>query len=164
MKKVLILLIAVPLLAFNMHKFYVSMCEVEYVPDKASVQIIIGFFIDDIELALNEAYGQSFKLDTPDEQENSDEYLEKYLNTHLQLKLNGAPESYQYIGKEYDLDLVRFYLEITDIESLDIFELENTCLIQQFDDQKNIIKLKVKNFHKTFYLDKKKHNCLLKFQ
>ena len=140
------------------------MCEVEYVPEKASVQIIIGFFIDDIELALKEAYGVNFKLDTPDEQKNSDEYLKKYLNTHLQLKLNGASESYHYIGKEYDLDLVRFYLEITDIESLDVFELENTCLIQQFDDQKNIIKLKVKNFHKTFYLDKKNHNCLLKFQ
>lgn len=139
------------------------MCEVEYVPEKESVQIIIGFFIDDIELALNESYNLDFNLDTPDEHKKSDLYLEKYLDNNLQLKINGELEAHTYIGKEYDLDLVRFYLEISDIKSFDIFELKNTCLIQQFDDQKNIIKLKIKNFHKTFYLDKKKYNCMLKF-
>ena len=139
------------------------MCEVEYVPEKESVQIIICFFIDDIELALNESYNLEFNLDTPDEHKKSDLYLEKYLDNNLQLKINGELEAHTYIGKEYDLDLVRFYLEISDIKSFDIFELKNTCLIQQFDDQKNIIKLKIKNFHKTFYLDKKKYNCMLKF-
>ena len=121
------------------------------------------FFIDDMELALSDAYNINFKLDTPEERDDTDEHLEKYLNAHLKFKLNGNQASYQFIGKEYDFDLVRFYLEITDIEMLDVFELKNTCLIQQFDDQKNIVKLKVKNFHKTFYLDSKKHNCLLKF-
>jgi hypothetical protein len=138
------------------------MCEVEYVEEKKSLQIIIGFFLDDLELTLNNKYDEVFYLDSPKEPQNIDIFLEEYLNNNLSLKINGVKKKFAYIGKEYDLDLVRFYLEISDVDSLDIFELTNTCLIEDFDDQKNIIKLKVKNFHKTFYLDKEKYNCLLK--
>lgn len=139
------------------------MCEVEYMPEQKTVQIIIGFFIDDLELTLNNAHKIKFNLDTPDEHSNSDDYLKKYLQDNLQLKINGELQPFEYVGKEYDLDLVRFYLEISDINSLEVFELKNTCLLTDFEDQKNIIKLKVKDYHKTFYLNKEKHNCLLKF-
>ena len=74
-----------------------------------------------------------------------------------------AKFNHLYIGKEYDGDIVRFYLEINSIKVLKSIEVTNNILIQEFDNQKNIVKIKVKDFNKTFYLNKSNDKSLLKF-
>ena len=163
LKKYIFLLLFMPLMAFSVHKYYVSLCEIEYKKEKESIQIIIGFFIDDIELTLNKDYKTSLKIATKDEFSDIDTYFESYLNNNFKLIVNSKPANYQYIGKEYDDDIVRFYLEITAIKNLYSLEITNTCLIRDFEDQQNIIKINANKKHKTFYLDKKTHKGLLKF-
>lgn len=162
-QKYLLLLLIVPLLAFSVHKYYISLCEVEYVEEKQSVQIIISHFIDDLELTLNNEGQKNLFLTTDKEVKNSNEIFETYLNKHLKFTINNKPAHYQFIGKEYDDDLVRFYLEIPNIQKLNALEIENTCLVKDFEDQQNIIKIKVKKFNKTFYLTKSNVKGLLKF-
>lgn len=162
-QKVLLIAVVLPFFSFTMHKYYVSLCEVEYLPEREVMQISLGLFIDDIELTLNKDYGKTLKLATPQEAENIDEMYLKYLNEHFRLVLNGTATPYTYIGKEYDDDIVRFYLEVPNLSELNSFEVYNRCLLRDFDDQLNIIKLKVKNYHKTFYLSKKNDKGLLKF-
>ena len=157
------ILLLVPLFAFTMHKYYISLCEVEYVEEKQSVQIILSQFIDDLEVTLNKEQKKSLKLATKKEPLNIDVIYEEYLNNHLKFTINGKQAHYQFIGKEYDDTMVKFYLEITNITKLQTFEIENTCLFKDFDEQQNIIKLKVKKFNKTFYLTKKNVKGLLKF-
>jgi hypothetical protein len=146
-----------------MHKYYVSLCEVEYLEEKKSIQIIVGYFIDDLELTLNKDFNTTLNIDTKKEIEGVDSYFEKYLIDHLEFKINGDSMTYDYVGKAYDLDVVRFYLEITDIKELKSFEIRNTALLRDFSDQKNIIKIKVKNFHKTLYLNNENYKGLLNF-
>ena len=160
--KYLILFFSIPLFAFTLHKYYISLCEIEYVEEQKSIQIIIGLFIDDIELTLNKEHKTKFYLASENEVENIDDYYKKYLKDHLKFIINETPESFQFIGKEYDDDIVRFYLEISDINKLSSIEIMNTCLFKDFNDQQNIIKIKVNNLHKSFYLNKKNANCLLK--
>ena len=53
MKKVIILLLVLPLLlSFTLHKYYVALTEIEYREDTQSVQMIMNVFMDDIELSL----------------------------------------------------------------------------------------------------------------
>ncbi len=163
-KNYLILLLFIPLMSFSVHKYYVSLCEIEYVKEKESIQIIIGFFIDDIELTLNKDYNTSLKIATKNEDSDIETYFKSYLNTNLNLKVNNNPVTHNYIGKEYDDDIVRFYLEITDVKKLNSIEVKNTCLIRDFQDQQNIIKIYANQKHKTFYLDNKTLKGLLKFQ
>ena len=132
-QKYLLLLLIVPLLAFSVHKYYISLCEVEYVEEKKSVQIIISHFIDDLEISLNNEGHKNLFLATNKEVKNSNEIFEAYLNNHLKFTINNKPAHYQFIGKEYDDDLVRFYLEIPNIQKLTSIEVENTCLIKDFD-------------------------------
>jgi len=160
----LILLISIPLLAFTIHKYYISLCEVEYIPEKQSVQIIISHFIDDLEISLNNEGQKNLFLATNKEVKNSNQIFEAYLNKHLKFTINNKETTYQYIGKEYDDDLVRFYLEIPNIQKLNSIVVENTCLIKDFEDQQNIIKIKVKKFNKTLYLTKNNVKGLLNFQ
>ena len=102
-------------------------------------------------------------LATPDEAPNIDKYYEKYLNKHFKIVVNDRAESYEYIGKEYDNDVVRFYLEVTNVEQLNSLEIINTALFRDFEDQQNIIKINVKKFHKTFYLNRNNDKGMLNF-
>ena len=162
-KKIIVILLVLPLFAFTMHKYYVSLCEIEYLKEKQSIQITLGVFIEDLEVLLNKNSGKQLNLASKTEIANVDDYYKKYLNEHLQISANDKNQLYKYIGKEYDGDIVRFYLEITDIKELKSIEITNNILINEFPDQKNIVKIKVKDFNKTFYLNKSNDKSLLKF-
>ena len=162
-KKIIVILLVIPLFAFTMHKYYVSLCEIEYLKEKQSIQITLGVFIEDIEVSLNKNTGKQLNLASKTEVANVNDYYKKYLNEHLQISVNGKNQLFKYIGKEYDGDIVRFYLEITDIKELKSIEVFNNILTEDFSDQKNIVKIKVKDFNKTFYLNKSNNKSLLKF-
>lgn len=163
LKNIIIILLALPLFAFTMHKYYVSLCEIEYLKEKQSIQITLGVFIEDIEFTLNKTSGKQLNLASKTEVGNIDDYYKKYLQEHLQISVNGKNQLFKYIGKEYDGDIARFYLEITDIKELKSIEVFNNILTEDFIDQKNIVKIKVKDFNKTFYLNKSDLKSLLKF-
>ncbi len=162
-KKIIVILLVLPLFAFTMHKYYVSLCEIEFIKEKQSLQIILGLNIEDLEFTLNKNSKKKLNLASNIEVENIDVYYKKYLNEHLQISVNGINQSYKYIGKEYDGDIMRFYMEIIDIKELKSIEVFNNILTADFSDQKNIIKIKVKDFNKTFYLTKSNYKSLLKF-
>jgi len=162
-KKIIVILLVFPLFAFTMHKYYVSLCEIEYLKEKQSIQITLGVFIEDLEVSLNKNSGKQLNLASKTEVVNIDDYYKKYLNVHLQISVNGKNQLYKYIGKEYDGDIVRFYLEIIDIKELKSIEVFNNVLTDDFSDQKNIVKIKVNDFNKTFYLNKSNTKSLLKF-
>ena len=149
-------------MAFSLHKYYISLCEIEYVEDKQTVQIILGVFIDDLEVTLNKDQDKKLFLATEKEVLNINKVYEAYLNKHFKVTVNQELKSYNFIGKEYDDDIVRFYLEIPNIKQLNTIAITNTSLFRDFESQQNIIKIKVNKLNKTFYLDKKNANCLLK--
>jgi len=162
-KKIIVILLVLPLFAFTMHKYYVSLCEIEFIKEKQSIQITLGVFIEDLEFTLNKNSGKQLNLGSKIEVGNIDDYYKKYLNEHLQISVNGKNQPYKFIGKEYDGDIVRFYLEINSIKELKSIDVTNNILINEFDNQKNIVKIKVKDFNKTFYLNKSNDKSLLKF-
>lgn len=162
LKKIFVILLVFPLFAFTLHKYYVSLCEIEYLKEKQSVQIILGVFIDDLEFTLNKNSGKQLNLASKTEIVNVDDYYNEYLSEHLLVSINSKNESYKYIGKEYDGDIVKFYLEISNIKEFKSIEITNNILINEFPDQKNIVKIKVKDFNKTFYLNKSNTKSFLK--
>lgn len=161
-KKYFTLILLIPLWAFSVHKYYVSLCEIEYLEEQQSIQIIVGMFIDDLEFTLNKDHAANLNLATPDEDPNIDTLYKKYLNEHFNIVVNDRAESYEFIGKEYDGDVVRFYLEKTHVPELNSLEISNTALLRDFEDQQNIVKIKVKKFHKTLYLSRNNEKGLLK--
>jgi hypothetical protein len=139
------------------------MCEIDYVEDQQSVQIILGLFIDDLAYTLEKNAGGPLHIASNSEVADIDQQYETYLRKHFKITVNEHARNYTYIGKEYDDDIVRFYLEITDVTALKHLAVHNQCLLRDFDSQLNIVKLQVKDFHKTWYLNKKNLKGVINF-
>lgn len=158
-----LLFISVGLLSFNVHKYYLSLTQIKFKEEQKSVQIIINVFMDDIELALNKDYNIDLQLTTKKELKDNDVYFEKYLKDKLQFKINGESKDYNYLGKEYDGDLVFFYLEIENITSITNIEVTNKILTFHFPTQQNLIKSKVGEKNKSVLLTKENANSILNY-
>jgi len=138
--KTLLLLFIIPFFAFSAHKYYLSLTQIKFKEESKSVQIIINVFMDDIELALNKDYNIDLQLTTKNELPKNDVYFEKYLKEKIQFKLDEVSKEFKYIGKEYDGELVYFYLEIENISQLNKIQVVNKILIKHFPEQQNLIK------------------------
>lgn len=163
MKKLVLLLIVIPLLSFSVHKYYVALTEIVHNTKSESVEMIMNVFVDDLEVALNDDFKIDAKLNTPKELKNVDDYIKKYIENHFKVTINDQAKTYTFIGKEYEADIVYFYLEITNIKTLNSIEIENSILTQHFEDQKNLIKVKANNNRKSLFLSKENDKGLLNF-
>ncbi len=161
-KKLFFLLCIVPFFAFTAHKYYLSLTQIEFNSKNKSIEVIINVFIDDIETALNKIHDKEFELDSKNEPKDSDTYFFEYLKKHVNFKIDGKSVSYNYLGKEYDGDIVFFYLEIKNIETIKNIEINNTILLQHFPEQQNLVKSKVNKKHKSVLLTKKEQIATLK--
>jgi len=162
-QKKAILLLIIPLLAFSAHKYYISLTKIDFIETKKTVQITMRFFIDDIENTLQSRYNTKLELATKDENKKANFYLEKYIGQKFKVNINGEEKTHKYLGKEYDNDVVFFYLEIPDIEMIDKIEIQNNMLMETFEEQENYIKLNINHIKKTFILIKANDKEMLKF-
>ena len=162
MKKIAILFLLFTL-AFSSHKYYLSLTQIEYNKDQDSLEVIINVFMDDIEFAINKEYSVDLRLTTKQELEDVDSYFQKYLRKNLRFLVNKELVNYNFIGKEYEGDLVYFYLEVNVSNSPVSLEVYNTILVTYFEQQQNIIKFKNGSERQSKILSKNTNKALLKF-
>ncbi|APZ47652.1 hypothetical protein BW723_15740 [Polaribacter reichenbachii] len=163
LKNTLLLFLIIPLLSFSVHKYYLSLTQINYKPEAKAIQITINVFMDDIETALNKDNNIDLQLTTKKELKNNDIYFENYLKDKLFFKVDNISKNFNYIGKEYDGDLVFFYLEIENIEKVTTIDVTNKILIEHFDEQQNLIKSKVNGKSKSKLLTKEENSVQLKY-
>jgi hypothetical protein len=156
--------ILLPLLAFTtVHKYYVSVTKIEYVKEKESVQIISRIFIDDFEKLLRERYDENIILNSENELSTIDLYIERYLADKLKIDINGKACKFNYLGKEYEDDIVFCYMEIEKIEYIKTFEISNAILLDMFDEQENIVRTNINGKRKSFILNNGNDKDVLNF-
>jgi len=162
--KFCVILFMVPFFAFTaVHKYYISVTQINYVPEKESVQIISRLFIDDFESVLKSNYDDRIVLAGKDEAKTVDAFMDKYLQKHIQIIVNGNPLTFSFIGKAYDGDIVKCYLEVEHVKSIESFSITNGVLFDLQTDQQNIVKMNINSKNKSFILTSDNPNALLKF-
>jgi len=160
--KILIIALILPLFAFTLHKYYLSLVKIEYKTENKSVQITMRIFIDDLQETINKIYEANIELAVSNEVKEVNTLILKYVKDNFEVKINTISQPYQFIGKEYENDVVFLYLEITNVENLESIEIKDSMLMDIYPDQKNIIKLQINEIKKTFLLTAKKDKDLLK--
>ena len=161
--KILFLILVIPLFAFGMHKYYISLTKIDFVEKEKSVQITMRFFIDDIEKTLEGRYKIELELATEEENKNANIYLEKYIASKFEIIIDQKVKSFKFLGKEYENDIVFFYLEITNIEMIKQISVQNRMLFEEFPDQQNFVKTNINKSKKTFILRKENDKEMLNF-
>lgn len=148
----------------SLHKYYVSITQIEYVNEQKAIQITSRIFIDDLESLFKERYDKDLVLSEEKESDIAEFYIEKYLQDKLKININNADTEITYLGKEYENDILFCYLEIENVESIHTIEISNKVLFEKFEDQQNIVRFTKDKNTKSFVLTKDKSSGMLNFE
>lgn len=148
--------------SMTMHKFYVSIYQVDYVPKKKMIQITSRIFIDDINDALEKKFHK--KTFVGDEKENPEDVnlMKKYVAEKFTLKVNGVVKPMNFLSKEIEANVVICYLNIKDISKLNSLEIENSALMELNSEQQNIIQSNIAGEKKSLLLTAENFKGMLK--
>ena len=140
MKKSILLLFAILFLSsFAVHKFYVSVTQVDYVPSKKRVEITSRIFIDDFEKALNKKYNKKLNLTSDRELPEAESLIKAYLKDKVKISINKKTQEVEYLSRELEGDVLILYSKIVIAKKINTFEIYNTLLTEIYSDQQNIV-------------------------
>lgn len=164
-KAVLLIFVVFACISFKAipHKFYLSVTEIEYKKDKKDLQIISKVFIDDFQNVLEKRYEESITLSKDEESGPVKELIQKYLKSKLHIYVDGKEVALKYLGKKYDKDQLVLFIEGENLEPFKEISITNAILIDLFEDQKNVVNVKVNNEIKSLMLRKDAETDVLNF-
>lgn len=137
-----------------LHDFHLSKTDIRYKSEQKALQFTIHTFIDDVEAALKEREDLEYKFFETTEHEATDSIFQAYLKDHLIIKVNEIEIELTYLGKEQSDDIqgIYSYMEVQGIDELTTLEIDNSILMDIYDDQKNIISVHADNSRKAFHI------------
>jgi len=153
-KTILLLLVALPLLGATAHKYYFSVTQADYDAKDHALKMVTRVFYDDLQKVFQERYDKSIKLDG---------YIERYFNQKFIVKINGKERRLNYIGHKDEMDYVVCFIEVTDVQNPKSISIENTLLMDLFQDQKNVVHLNTGTTKKSFLLTRDNDKAVLNF-
>lgn len=136
--------------SFSAHKFYVSIYQVDFVPEKKRVEITARIFMDDLNLALEKEFKIKTSLGEKSETTQDVNLLKQYLAKHLRVFIDGKEKQVVFLSKEIDNNVVIVYMKITDIKKFNSFKIQNNALLDLYWDQQNIIQTNFYNNKKNY--------------
>jgi hypothetical protein len=127
---------------------------VNFNEEKAAFEIIGRYFIDDMQEVLQMRYDKQLSLDPEQLSPNVDFYLERYFAQKFDLRLNAQKQNLNYVGKTFKGDQIVILLQSEAIYDLNgkPLEIENKVLMELFEEQKNLVHLRMSNLKKSAVL------------
>lgn len=147
---------------FAMHKFYVSIYQINYAPEKKMLQITSRIFVDDLNTVLKEKYRRKTFLGEKNESEEDVVLMKKYILDNLTIKINGQPKPIHYLSKEMEGNVLICYYNIKEISKIKLFEIQNTVLLELNEEQQNIIQTNIYNKKQNLLITPENVKGLLK--
>ncbi|MEM9987376.1 MAG: DUF6702 family protein [Bacteroidota bacterium] len=148
----------------SLHPFYVSVTEINFNESSQSLEISIKIFTEDLEQALATRYGRILNLANEGEYADADAYLALYLEDQIKIKVDGKPVSFQFLGKDANMEATWCFAEIDSLEGIpDQIEVWNSLLTSEFEGQKNMVHCKVGTKTKSLLLQRRELSGVVSF-
>ncbi|AGC77099.1 hypothetical protein LX97_01839 [Nonlabens dokdonensis] len=147
----------------NLHKYYISVSNATYSKEAKSVQMITRFFIDDLEDVINSRITNPIKLGDKSTIQDVYPHLKDYLDKKLQVKINGKTSIPSFLGAEYESDQIVLYIEIPSEKMPETISMKFNAFLELFEDQKNLVHMKINGIRRTLLFDKNKSTDSVKF-
>lgn len=148
--------------SFAIHKFYVSIYQINYVPQKKMIQITSRIFIDDMNAALEKKFNKKAFVGTDRETENDVALMKKYLAEKFIIKVNGTTKPMNFISKEIEANVIVCYYSIKEVSKITSLNIENTALLEVNEEQQNIIQANISGEKQSLLLTADNYKGMLK--
>lgn len=162
MRNVLFLLLFVSLSSMVAHKFYMSIYQINFVPQKKMIQITSRIFVDDLNDALEKQFHKKHFIGTDKETPEDVSAMKNYLAKKLILKVNGISKPMLFLSKEIDANVLVCYFRISDISKISKLEIENSALTELNEEQQNIIQANITGEKQSLLLTSENFKGMLK--
>ena len=141
MKKTLLLgmILFVTLSGYTVHKFYISIYQINDVPSKQRIEITTRIFVDDLNKALQLRYTKSTHVGEFTETPEDVVLMNRYLAENFVIRVNGVKKPFFFMSKELENNVVVAYFKINNVAKITTLEIKNTTLMEAFSDQQNVI-------------------------
>ena len=136
-------LLSIAIVLFSSHDFHLSLTEIDHNAEKKTLELSIKLFTDDLLVALQQAGAPKMEIGTAAEPPAANEHIENYLKKHFKLTVNGKPVAFVYLGKEAEMDATWCFVEVKNVVKVKSLQVENSCLLEAFDDQTNVVNLNI---------------------
>ncbi|GAA4765294.1 MULTISPECIES: DUF6702 family protein [Flavobacterium] len=154
MKKVFrfsfLIVLLVALMSVTVHKFYVSIYQVNYAQEKKMLQITSRIFVDDLNSILKDKYNKKTLLGETNESADDVILMKKYLTENFILKVNGQVKPVHFLSKEMEGNVLICYYNIKDVSKIKTLEIQNTVLLDFTDEQQNIVHTSIYDKKQSF--------------
>lgn len=148
--------------SWTVHKFYTSIYQINYVPQKKMIQITSRIFIDDLNDAIEKRYHSKSYIGTDKETPKDVEAMQKYLAEKFSLKVNGTLKPMDFRSKEVEANVLICYFRITEISKITKLEIVNSALTELNSDQQNIIQANISGEKQSLLLTSENFKGMLK--
>ena len=131
----------------SFHDFHVTHTTLHYNNNLENMEITIKVAIEDLESSLE---NKELRIGTPKENKSTDEIIENYFNSHLNIYGDNDLINYHWVGKEISNNLhdIYIYFEIpnfTKFSKIKSLTLQNTIFIETTINQTNIVLIELED-------------------
>ena len=140
------------------HDIHVSVCDIVYKEDKGTLEMSVKVFYDDLLNAVGLQPGEEL----PVSYTSADELIDDFINQNIKIKINGEEKILDYLESHSYPPAVWTTFNIVQVSPIESISMENTILINVFDDQVNMVNIRMGKEKKAFALDVK--NNLLDYR
>lgn len=135
------------------HDIHLSLCELRFNEQTSSFEVAVKIFIDDLEKAVQKSGIKDFRIGENTDVELTDEYIAAYLDKVFLINIDGVKLKGNFLGKEITDDMLAVwcYLEFPKSKTAaHKCTLSNHILFEIYDDQKNIMDIRMGKSHKDY--------------
>lgn len=161
-RTILFLALFFGLSSMAMHKFYVSIYQVNYAPKKKMIQITSRLFIDDVNDALEKKFKKRTYFALENETPEDEVFLKKYFAEKFIIKVNGVSKTLNYLSKDIDGNVVICYFSVKDLPKITTVAIENSALMELNEEQQNIIQANINGEKQSLLLTSENFKGMLK--
>jgi hypothetical protein len=147
----------------NLHKYYISVSNATYNKSAKSMQMVTRFFIDDMEDVLNSRIENPIVLGDKSTIEEVYPLLKSYIAKKLEVQINGVNSIPSFIGAEYESDQIVLYIELPSPKMPKVITMRFNAFIELFEEQKNLVHMKINGVRRSLLMDKNKLTDTVKF-
>ena len=148
------------------HPVHISFTTIEYFEADKKFKIMFKIFVDDFDLVLKLKYGKDLRLLEGRWEKGYPKTINNYIQEHFKIIIAGknrTKSSLKYVSKEVKENAIWLNYELNYKPKGDTFNIQNTLMMDLYQDQKNLLIFAISGEQKGVQFDYKNTKQEIRF-